>query len=177
MNNKGFTLMEIIVAMIVVGILSAGGLMVYNGLIASSSATSAAKALTQLESAANSYAQLNGGSYAGISPSVLQENELLPASWTVSGNWAVPKNANELVQSYYIGTGQSVWGVTGSYIIGINAPSMTNAQALSICNALENSIDSIGVDGVSYNLPQYNCAGVIPDNRNIIAGNGLFFGF
>jgi prepilin-type N-terminal cleavage/methylation domain len=95
-GSGGFTLMEIIVAMIVVGILSAGGLMVYNGLIGSSNVTAAVQSITKIESAVNSYMQVNGGSIMpppGVSlPYAMQEDNLLPASWTVSGNNVTPPN-------------------------------------------------------------------------------------
>lgn len=174
-NNNAFTLMELVVAMIIVTVMTAGGLYIYSGIIASSSATAVAKSITQLEKAVDSYAQMNGGSYTNISPSMMQANELLPASWTIKGNWGYPKNADGPVSGYYIG--QNMWGVTGSYIIGLNAPTMTNAQALNICNTLENSIDAFGFNGTNYNLPQYNCPGVIPDNKNAIGYSEIFFGF
>ena len=147
-NGNGFTLMEIIVAMIVVGILSAGGLMVYNGLIGSSNVTATVQSVTKLESAVNSYMQVNGGSIippAGVSlPYAMQEDNLLPSSWTVNGNNVIPPNAG-FVSAYQISTdsnpGQYI------YVIGINAPQMTNAQALNICNSLENSISGVDTEG------------------------------
>ena len=146
-NRGGFTLMEIIVAMIVVGILSAGGLMVYNGLIGSSNVTATVQSVAKLESAVNSYMQVNGGSIippSGVSlPYAMQEDNLLPSSWTVSGNNATPPNAG-FVSSYQISndsnSGQYI------YVIGIDAPQMTNAQALNICNSLENSISGVDAD-------------------------------
>ena len=147
-NNDGFTLMEIIVAMIVVGILSAGGLMVYNGLIGSSNVTATVQSVTKIESAVNSYMQVNGGSImppSGVSlPYAMQEDNLLPASWTVSGNNVVPPNPG-FVQSYFISTDSNPGQY--QYIIGINAPQMTDAQALNICNSLENSISGVDSNG------------------------------
>ena len=143
-SNDGFTLMEIIVAMIVVGILSAGGLMVYNGLIGSSNVTAAVQSITKIESAVNSYMQVNGGSImppSGVSlPYAMQEDNLLPASWTVSGNNVTPPNQG-FIEGYFISTNSNPGQYR--YIIGINAPQMTNAQALNICNSLENSISGV----------------------------------
>ncbi|MCL4427933.1 MAG: type II secretion system GspH family protein [Deltaproteobacteria bacterium] len=147
-GNDGFTLMEIIVAMIVVGILSAGGLMVYNGLIGSSNVTATVQSITKIESAVNSYMQVNGGSImppSGISlPYAMQEDNLLPASWTVNGNNVAPPNQG-FIQSYFISTNSNPGQY--QYVIGINAPQMTNAQALNICNSLENSISGVDANG------------------------------
>jgi len=147
-SSDGFTLMEIIVAMIVVGILSAGGLMVYNGLIGSSNVTAAVQSITKIESAVNSYIQVNGGSIIpppGVSlPYAMQEDNLLPASWTVSGNDVTPPNPG-FIEGYVISANSNPGQYT--YIIGINAPQMTNAQALNICNSLENSISGVSASG------------------------------
>lgn len=143
-SAAGFTLMEIIVAMIVVGILSAGGLMVYNGLIESSNVTATVQAVSKIESAVNSYMQVNGGSIippAGVSlPHAMQNNSLLPSSYTVNGDNVTPPNPG-FVQSYYIFTSANPGQY--NYAIGIIAPHMTNAQALSICNSIENSISGV----------------------------------
>ena len=155
-NNGGFTLMEIIVAMIVVGILSAGGLMVYNGLIGSSNVTAAVQSITKIESAVNSYMQVNGGSImppSGVSlPYAMQEDNLLPASWTVSGNNVTPPNQG-FIEGYFISTNSNPGQY--QYIIGINAPQMTNAQALNICNSLENSISGVSASA----NPVFNIGG------------------
>ena len=154
LNDSGFTLMEIIVAMIVVGILSAGGLMVYNGLIGSSNVTAAIQSISKLESAVNSYMQVNGGSIippSGVSlPYAMQENNLLPPSWTVNGNNVMPPNPG-FVESFYIAAGANPGQY--NYVIGINAPQMTNAQALNICNSLENSISGVSSNGnINFNI-------------------------
>lgn len=177
--SQGFTLMEIIVAMIVVGILSAGGLMVYNGLIASSNVTAAVQSISQIESAVNSYMQVNGGNIqppTGISlPEAMQENDLLPSSWTVSGDMVTPLNQG-FVQGYYISDG----GVSGQqeYIIGIVASRLTNAQALNICNSLENSISGVSVsESVSNNVGNgQTCLSDLFNNNASGANNSLFQG-
>ena len=147
-SNDGFTLMEIIVAMIVVGILSAGGLMVYNGLIGSSNVTATVQSITKIESAVNSYIQVNGGNIdppPGLTlPLAMQEDNLLPASWTVSGNNVTPPNPG-FIQGYFISTNSNPGQY--QYIIGVSAPQMTNAQALNICNSLENSISGVSASG------------------------------
>ncbi|MDA8052943.1 MAG: prepilin-type N-terminal cleavage/methylation domain-containing protein [Deltaproteobacteria bacterium] len=154
LNGAGFTLMEIIVAMIVVGILSAGGLMVYNGLIGSSNVTAAIQSISKLESAVNSYMQVNGGSIIpppGVAlPYAMQEDNLLPSSWTVNGNNVMPPNQG-FVESFYIAAGANPGQY--NYVIGINAPQMTNAQALNICDSLENSISGVDANGnVNFNI-------------------------
>ncbi len=147
-SNDGFTLMEIIVAMIVVGILSAGGLMVYNGLIGSSNVTATVQSIIKIESAVNSYMQVNGGNIdppPGLTlPLAMQEDNLLPASWTVSGNNVTPPNPG-FIQGYFISTNSNPGQY--QYIIGVSAPQMTNAQALNICNSLENSISGVSASG------------------------------
>ena len=178
MNGSGFTLVELILAMLIVAILTSGGLYVYSGLISSSKITAAIKNITTLEAAANSYAEINGGSYKTIEPSEMQIDKLMPSSWNTNGNWAYPLNNNGLIKKYFIG--QNIWGVSGSYAIGIYSQSITNLQALNICRALENSISSIGFNGNSYNLPQYRCSLIVPDNNKLLSSSSqseIFFGF
>ncbi len=153
-DDAGFTLMEIIVAMIVVGILSAGGLMVYNGLIESSNVTATVQAISKIESAVNSYAQVNGGSIVpptGVSlPHAMQDDSLIPSSYTVNGDNVTPPNPG-FVQSYYIFIGSNPGQY--NYAIGIIAPQMTNAQALNICNSVENSISGVSSSkNVEFNI-------------------------
>jgi hypothetical protein len=92
--------------------------------------------------------QVNGGSImppSGVSlPYAMQEDNLLPSSWTVNGNSVVPPNPGFL-QSYFIGTDSNPGQY--EYFIGINAPQMTNAQALNICDSLENSISGVSSNG------------------------------
>ncbi len=178
-NNGGFTLMEIIVAMIVVGILSAGGLMVYNGLIGSSNVTATVQSVIKLESAVNSYMQVNGGSIippSGISlPYAMQEDNLLPSSWTVSGDNVIPPNAG-FVAGYQISTNSNPGQYI--YVIGINAPQMTNAQALNICNSLENSISGVNAGGGPvFNIGSgQNCLSDLFDGNAASANNSNFQG-
>lgn len=178
-SGSGFTLMEIIVAMIVVGILSAGGLMVYNGLIGSSNVTATVQSITKLESAVNSYMQVNGGSIVpppGVSlPYAMQENNLLPTSWTVNGNSVVPPNPT-FIQSYFINTNSNPGQY--EYTIGINAPQMTNAQALNICDSLENSISGISSDGSAvFNIGRgQTCISDLFNDNAAAANNSVFQG-
>lgn len=177
-NGNGFTLVELIIAMLIVAILTSGGLYIYSGLISSSKITATIKNITTLEAAANSYAEINGGSYKTIEPSEMQTDKLIPLSWNVNGNWAYPLNNNDLIKKYFIG--QDIWGISGSYAIGIYSQSITNLQALNICRALENSISSIGFNGNSYNLPQYRCSLIVPDNNKLLSSSSqseIFFGF
>lgn len=178
-NNGGFTLMEIIVAMIVVGILSAGGLMVYNGLIGSSNVTATVQSITKLESAVNSYMQVNGGSIIppqGVSlPYAMQEDDLLPSSWAVNGENVVPPNPG-FVQNYYISTNSSPGQYI--YVIGINAPQMSNAQALNICNSIENSISGVSNGGNAvFNIGNgQNCLNDLFNGNAANANNSTFQG-
>jgi prepilin-type N-terminal cleavage/methylation domain-containing protein len=177
-SGKGFTLIELIIAMLIIAILTSGGLYVYSGLISSSKVTATIKNITILETAANSYADINGGSYKTIEPSEMQADNLIPSSWNISGNWTYPINTDGLIKKYFIG--QNIWGTSGNYVIGIYAPSITNLQALTICKALENSISAIGFNGNSYNLPQYRCSIVVPDNNELLSSSSqseIFFGF
>lgn len=178
-NEAGFTLMEIIVAMIVVGILSAGGLMVYNGLIGSSNVTATVQSISKLESAVNSYMQVNGGSIIppqGVSlPYAMQEDALLPSSYTVNGNSVIPPNPG-FAQSYYIFTNANPGQY--NYGIGVAAPQMTNAQALNICNSLENSISGVSSDGsAELNIGNgQTCLSDLFNNNADNANNSIFQG-
>ncbi len=177
-SGSGFTLIELILATLIVAILTSGGLYISSGLISSSKVTATIKNIATLETAANSYAEINGGSYKTIEPSEMQTDDLIPSSWNTNGNWTYPLNNNGLIKKYFIG--QNIWGVSGDYIIGIYSPSITNLQALSICRALENSISSVGFNGSGYNLPQYRCSSIVPDNNNLLSSSSqseIFFGF
>ncbi len=151
---SGFTLMEIIVAMIVVGILSAGGLMVYNGLIESSNVTATVQSVGKLEHAVSSFIQVNGGTITpptGLTlAQAMQEDNLVPPSWNVNGAEIIPPNAS-FVQYYYISSDAPAGGYY--YVLGISAPQMTNSQALNICDSIENSISGVSSDGsTSFNI-------------------------
>ena len=153
--------------------------MVYNGLIGSSNVTATVQSIAKIESAVDSYMQVNGGSIippAGISlPYAMQEDALLPSSYAVNGDSVVPPNPG-FVQSYYIFTDANQGQY--NYDIGIVAPQMTNAQALNICDSLENSISGISNDGsAEFNIGNgQTCLGDLFNNNVGNANNSTFQG-
>ncbi len=185
-NNKGFTLIELIIAMIIISIITAGNIYIYGGFISSAQVSSTVSNINKLSKACVTYSSDNGGSFNGLTAYMLQQDSLLPNGWLVSSeennqNNANPLNNKGIVADYWIGEPKD-WGINinANYIIGIMSLSMTDRQALQICNALENQISYIIWRDTPYSLPGSTCAGVIPNNNTLISnssGSAILFGF
>jgi prepilin-type N-terminal cleavage/methylation domain-containing protein len=185
-NNKGFTLIELIIAMIIVSIITAGSIYIYGGFISSAQISSTVSNIDKLSKACVTYSSDNGGSFNGLTAYVLQQDSLLPNGWLVSSeennqNNANPLNNKGIVADYWIGEPKD-WGlnINANYIIGIMSLNMTDRQALQICNALENQISYIIWQDIAYSLQGSACAAVIPDNNTLISdssGSTILFGF
>ncbi len=185
-NNKGFTLIELIIAMIIISIITAGSIYIYGGFISSAQVSSTVSNVEKLSKACVTYSSDNGGSFNGLTAAALQQDSLLPDGWLVSSeennqNNVNPLNNKGIVADYWIGEPKD-WplNINANYIIGIMSLSMTDRQALQICNALENQISYIIWQDTAYSLQGSACAAVIPDNNTLISddsGSTILFGF
>ncbi|MHB1645804.1 MAG: prepilin-type N-terminal cleavage/methylation domain-containing protein [bacterium] len=183
-NNKGFTLIELIIAMIIISIITAGSIYIYGGFISSAQVSSTVSNIEKLSKACVTYSSDNGGSFNGLTAAALQQDNLLPDGWLLpvnGGENVNPLNNKGIVADYWIGEPKD-WGlnINTNYIIGIMSFNMTDRQALQICNALENQISYIIWQDIAYSLPSSACAAVIPDNNTLISdssGSTILFGF
>lgn len=87
-NNTGFTMMELIVAMIIVSILTAGGLYVYSKYMSVSKVTSAAGQVNALKASVLNYMSQNQGSIQGVTVSTMVTQGILGKSWTATAGLA-----------------------------------------------------------------------------------------
>jgi prepilin-type N-terminal cleavage/methylation domain-containing protein len=87
-NNAGFTMMELIVAMIIVSILTAGGLYVYSKYMGISKVTSAAGQVNAMKASVLNYMSQNQGSIQGVTVSDMVTQGVLGKSWTATAGLA-----------------------------------------------------------------------------------------
>ena len=182
-NNKGFTLIELIIAMLIISIITAGSIYIYDGFISSAQVASTVSNVEKLSKACVAYSSDNGGSFNGLTAAMLQQDSLLPDGWVLPGGGenVNPLNNTGIVADYWLGE-PNAWplNINANYIIGIMSISMTDRQALQICNALENQISYIIWQNTAYSLPGSTCTSVIPDNNTLISdssGSTILFGF
>jgi prepilin-type N-terminal cleavage/methylation domain-containing protein len=162
-NNAGFTLQEIIVAIVIIGVLAAIGFSYYAGFLTTSAATAISQNITNLRQNAEQYTTMNGGSLSGVSPKVMQQDQLIPKSWDTSiGANEVAAPNTQYVTSYYIGVSSS-----GQLIIGFAAKAkLTVSQEITICQNVLNNISGISISSESGSgpttiYPGFTCAGLI----------------
>lgn len=175
MNNKGFTLMELIITLTVILMLSAMGLYVYYGVIGKGVTGGIVNNINQLQTVAQDYAMSNGGSFAGITAANLQADGDLPPNWTVNGVQVIPPSGS-IVTGYYFTQGAN--GMTGdSFDIGFYGPNLTNNELRSVCYSFENKIIEFGYNGSAYPVTTggTNCA-AIPSNNTYI-NQPFYLGF
>lgn len=175
-NNKGFTLVEIIIAILIAAILTAAGLYVYSGLTDSAKISVMVQNITKLKKLTKQYAEMNGYSFSNLSAASMKTDELLPSAWSTDGNWGYPPN-RDMVAGYWIGVGP--WGVPGAFAIGVGGINLTSAMALNICNDFENQLAGIGYEDASYNIsPTSTCANIITNpNTTLLSDQEFFLGF
>lgn len=138
LKKNGFTLIELIIAMVVAGIMAAISIPIYNGLTHAGAASAITGNISKLKTACQEYAGMNGGSYSGLSAAALQADGLLPGGWATSGNIATPPNGG-IVNSYSISSADTWYGADGSFDIAVTGD-ITDAMAYSICMNFENNI-------------------------------------
>lgn len=176
-NNKGFTLIELIITMIVIAIIAAGSISVYNSVFSGADTAAIINNIGKLKTDTEQYASLNGGSFNNFSAASMQADGLIPNNWYINGNWGNPPNVN-LVTGYWIG--QGAWGIKGTFDIGFRDSnnSITNSMAKQICADFENQIAGFGYNGNAYTISSggANC-NVIPANNQPLPDGLIFFGF
>ncbi|MHB1664538.1 MAG: prepilin-type N-terminal cleavage/methylation domain-containing protein [bacterium] len=177
MNNKGFTLIELIITMIVIAIIAAASISIYNGIVSGADTAAIINNIGKLKADTEQYASLNGGSYSNLSAASMQADGLIPNNWAINGNWSAPPNVN-LVTGYWIG--QGAWGIRGTFDIGFgnNNNDITNSIARQICADFENKIAGFGYNGNAYAISSggTNC-NIIPANSQPLSGGSFYLGF
>ncbi len=86
-NNKGFTMIEMIVVMLVIAVILGAVLPALIGASNNSRVASAAGTIRSLQTAATNYYNSNGGSYTGLSMATLASGNYLPAGVTGTDSW------------------------------------------------------------------------------------------
>lgn len=182
-SQNGFTLAELIIVMVIIAIIAAASIGIYNGMFGSADVTAITGNISKLKASCEQYASMNGGSYTGISAGALQTDGLLPSSsWNTAANdTATPPNTS-LVSSYYIGPAADA---AGSFVIGFtpSSASFPWQAALQICNNFENQIYGYAVGTVvpaagSYTSisPTVPCSGGIK-STTFSSGDSLYLEF
>lgn len=95
-NKKGFTIIELIAVMVIIGVILSSVLAVVKGATDNSRITSALASVRALQTASVNYYNSNGGSYSNLSLAALASNNMLPANFT-SGTNANPWNGSIMV--------------------------------------------------------------------------------
>lgn len=139
-NDSGFTLMEIIIAFLIIAVLAAASIGAYSLIVGNANVTSTINNVGKLRTLAVEYAGDNSGSYNTITPYNMQQDGVLPTGWNVSsGSYVgIPPN-NSFVSEYAIGpaTGPD----QGTLIIGMQfTDEATYSNIENICNGFINSL-------------------------------------
>jgi len=85
-NKKGFTIIELIAVMVIIGIILSAVLAAVQGATNNSRLTSAVASVRALQTASVNYYNNNGGSYASLSVATLASNGMLPANFSGANN-------------------------------------------------------------------------------------------
>lgn len=86
-NKKGFTMIEMIAVMVVIGVILSAVLPTLIGAINNGRVASAAGTIRSLQTSATNYYNSNGGTYTGISMATLASGNYLPAGVTGTDAW------------------------------------------------------------------------------------------
>jgi len=130
-NQKGFTLLELIVVMIIIIVIASQVLASFKGASANGRIAAAMNSIKSIQTASMNYFNNNGGNFTGISVSSLVSGNYLPGAFT--------------------GTGSNPWG--GNYTIAVNGNNntqfnltMTNVSqtdATTLNSNLQNSAQAV----------------------------------
>lgn len=200
-NNKGLTLIELIIVIAVIGILTAGGFSVYSAFVSNSEMTGVVNGIQSIQKVVGFYGQENGN-YNGLNGEMLQYDKLLPNGFTYGGAYSgatvngVTATVNMLfpptttyssgsneyttgtyVSYYWVGAvgsaaGNALGFTAGNYIVGVDIPSLTNAQAQILCNDFSGQIQQYAYNNGTPVEPPCN----IPVNDNLL-NSVLYFSF
>ena len=86
-NKKGFTMIEMIAVMVVIGVILSAVIPALTGAINNGRVASAAGTIRSLQTAATNYYNGNGGSYTGLTLATLASGNYLPAGVTGTNSW------------------------------------------------------------------------------------------
>jgi prepilin-type N-terminal cleavage/methylation domain-containing protein len=177
-KQEGFTLIEILIALIVIGALAAAGIGGYYMVFGATDTASIVQNVQKLKVMADQYASMNSGTFNGITAASMQQDGLLPAGWTIyGGQWANPPNQSR-VWGYYIN--QNVLGLNEAFDIGFQGTNndITNNIAKNICNDFEDQITGFQYNGTVYSITTggTNCNN-IPANSSTAPNDQLILGF
>ena len=178
-NQDGFTLIEILIAFVLIGIMAAIGVSVYMHANSTAATGGIVSNIQKFETVADQYASMNSGTYTGMDAQALQSDALLPNGWTVEGGGveAVPPNTST-VAGYFITTGALGTG-NSAYDIGFSGTGngVTDIMVHSICLDFENKIDAFEYNGgvTTVTTGGTNC-NVIPTDNKAITG-AFWLGF
>ena len=169
-NEDGFTLIEILIALIVIGIMAALAITGYSNMRSAAITGGIVNNVQKFETIAEQYTAMNSGSFSGISAQALQQDGLLPKGWIANSNEAEPPNQAS-VSAYYINTG--ALGLSEAYDVGFagNGNSITDSMVHTICNDFANKIDGFGYNGtvIAIQTGGTDC-NAIPSDNNPITG-------
>lgn len=183
LNEKGFTLFEILVVMMIIAIVSAASILVYSNLTSQAVSSQLSQNITDLQGEVRQYVKMNGYTLNNLSAGSLQNDGLIPSNWSVQSNadWVVPSNPDQVSQ-YYIGLtppyGAAQSG--GIFTIGFQTASvLTNTQILTICREFLNQISGVAFNGQGYSTASgggcQSCSciasgdGAVQDNQFFLA--------
>lgn len=178
-NNKGLTLLDTLLAVLVIGIIGASGLLIYKNFIPTMETGALTKNISTLRGMCEQYAKMNGFSYSGISAQQLQSEKILPSSWTLSGGGDINDifpPGHSLV-GYWIGSSVEV---QGAFVIGIDSQNnaVTNQMALNLCDNFINQLAGFIYNNTAYTVTSADsCRAIIPANNFPIPSGQFFLGF
>ena len=179
-NEDGFTLAELVIVIALIGILAALALGPLKGLWSSGKVSAITQNISKIKSECYLYAQMNGGSFSGLSAQAMQTDGLLPANWTlISGYPSDIFPPNHSFTGYWIGQNPP-GGPQGSFTIGVDSEnnSITNKMALQLCNNFMNQIAGFVYAEDQYAVSDSNsCSAVIPGNNSPIPSGQFFLNF
>jgi prepilin-type N-terminal cleavage/methylation domain-containing protein len=155
-NNKGFTLLELLATIIVSGIILAASIGIYGAAMKNAEMTGAINGVQNIQTIAGYYAQENGN-FNGLNGQILQADKLMPSGWTYGGtndNRLIPVST-AFVSYYWLGPeiGNTLGFTAGNYIVGIDIPTLTDAQAQVLCNSFSGQLQQYAFGGTVYSLP------------------------
>ena len=121
-NKKGFTIIELIAVMVIIGVILSSVLAAVKGATDNSRITSAIASVRALQTASVNYYNSNGGSYTGLSIVTLASGNYLPANFSGTSN--NPWNGNITVAP---DSNANYFDITLTNVPSGAATSLTNA--------------------------------------------------
>ncbi|MHB8231508.1 MAG: type II secretion system protein [bacterium] len=140
-NENGFTLLEILVAMAIVGILAAAYITVFRPLFGQSKVTAAVGSIDNLKTNAITYANQNSGSFSSISIANMVTAGLLGDNW----NNVCPPASGEIAHCNPWNGAYEINAVN-SDVFNVELINIPEANAYAISSQMWNSTDNNSTD-------------------------------